>query len=229
MELGELLELGHLRVLGGGRRLLGLHGGLLCGLPGRVVRFDPASGALDTLLTLDDGLPGNRNNDGYIDPAGRLWFGSMDNGEQAPTGALYRWDGRRLQQKDVGYIITNGPCISPDGRILMSVADVCGKGLQAALIASMLHTMVRATVDNGRPLVELAQRLNKHLCSYLPMHSFVTMVCVALDLGTGRDDFTQVDEANKLFAKIQRFADRAVADLPSHRALIQQFNAAAAR
>ena len=31
MELGELLELGHLRVFGGGRRLLGLHGGLLCG------------------------------------------------------------------------------------------------------------------------------------------------------------------------------------------------------
>ena len=51
----------------------------------------------------------------------------------------------------------------------------------------------------------------------------------ATDLGAGRDDFTQVEEANKLFAKIQRFADRAVADLPSHRALIQQFNAAATR
>ncbi|MFN3302937.1 MAG: tryptophan halogenase family protein [Roseateles sp.] len=45
------------------------------------------------------------------------------------------------------------------------------------------------------------------------------------DLGAGRDDFTQADEARKLFAKIQRFADRAVADLPSHRALIQQINA----
>ncbi|MFO0587757.1 MAG: SpoIIE family protein phosphatase [Polyangiaceae bacterium] len=73
----------------------------------------------------------------------------------------------------------------PDGRILMSVADVCGKGLQAALISSSLHTMVRATVDNGRPLVDLVTRLNRHLCSYLPMHSFVTMVCVALDLQTG--------------------------------------------
>lgn len=73
----------------------------------------------------------------------------------------------------------------PDGRILMSVADVCGKGLQAALIASSLQTMVRATVDNGRPLVDLAMRLNKHLCSYLPMDSFVTMICVALDLTTG--------------------------------------------
>jgi sigma-B regulation protein RsbU (phosphoserine phosphatase) len=73
----------------------------------------------------------------------------------------------------------------PDGRILMSVADVCGKGLQASLIASSLHTMVRATTDNGRSLVDLVERVNKHLCSYLPLHSFVTMVCVALDLSTG--------------------------------------------
>jgi tryptophan halogenase len=42
------------------------------------------------------------------------------------------------------------------------------------------------------------------------------------DLSAGRDNFTQADEAAKLFAKIQRFADRALVDLPSHRALIQQ-------
>ncbi len=47
------------------------------------------------------------------------------------------------------------------------------------------------------------------------------------DLSAGREDFPQVDEANKLFAKIQRFGDRALADLPSHRALIQQINALA--
>jgi len=45
------------------------------------------------------------------------------------------------------------------------------------------------------------------------------------DLGPGRADFTQGDEAQRLFAKIQRFADRAVQDLPSHRSLIQQINA----
>ena len=49
------------------------------------------------------------------------------------------------------------------------------------------------------------------------------------DLGPGRDDFPQVADADKLFAKIQRFADRALVDLPSHRALIQQINAAASR
>ena len=47
------------------------------------------------------------------------------------------------------------------------------------------------------------------------------------DLSAGRDDFPQTEEANRLFAKIQRFGDRALADLPSHRALIQQINALA--
>jgi tryptophan 7-halogenase len=45
------------------------------------------------------------------------------------------------------------------------------------------------------------------------------------NLSAGRADFTQVAEADKLFAKIQRFADRALVDLPSHRSLIQQINA----
>jgi 2-polyprenyl-6-methoxyphenol hydroxylase-like FAD-dependent oxidoreductase len=47
----------------------------------------------------------------------------------------------------------------------------------------------------------------------------------ATDLSAGRADFTQEAEAKKLFAKIQRFADRALVDLPSHRSLIQQINA----
>jgi tryptophan halogenase len=49
------------------------------------------------------------------------------------------------------------------------------------------------------------------------------------DLGAGRDDFPQVEEAQRLFAKIRRFADRAVVDLPSHRALVEQINAQASR
>ena len=49
------------------------------------------------------------------------------------------------------------------------------------------------------------------------------------DLSSGRDDFPQVDEAEKLFAKIRRFSERALVDLPSHRALVQQINMAAER
>ncbi len=73
----------------------------------------------------------------------------------------------------------------PDGRVLFTVADVCGKGLQAALVTSSLHTMVRASVDVQPSLPALIERVNRHLCDWLPPHSFVTMVVVAIDPATG--------------------------------------------
>lgn len=80
--------------------------------------FDPASGLFTLLRTVEPGLPTNRLNDGAVDPRGRLWFGSMDDGEAAPSGRLYRLDRDGLAPMDSGYVITNGPAFSPDGRIL---------------------------------------------------------------------------------------------------------------
>jgi sugar lactone lactonase YvrE len=90
-------------------------GDFICGLPGKLARFT-ASGNFDTVLDIEAHAPGNRCNDGYVDAAGRLWFGTMDNGETAPSGTLYRLDARGLQAMDDGIIITNGPCHSPDGK-----------------------------------------------------------------------------------------------------------------
>lgn len=73
----------------------------------------------------------------------------------------------------------------PDGRILLAIADVCGKGMQAALVASSVHTFVRATVDVGLSLTEMLSRINRYMCRYLPDHVFITMLCIAADLATG--------------------------------------------
>ena len=45
------------------------------------------------------------------------------------------------------------------------------------------------------------------------------------DLSGGRADFPNVRAAEKLFQKIRAFGERATADLPTHRALIEQINA----
>jgi sugar lactone lactonase YvrE len=64
-------------------------------------------------------IPGNRFNDGKLDPRGRFWAGTMDDGETEPSGALYRLDpDLGWRQLDAGYVITNGPAFSPDGRTL---------------------------------------------------------------------------------------------------------------
>ena len=68
----------------------------------------------------------------------------------------------------------------PDGRVLVAVADVCGKGLRAALTTSCVHTMVHAAARAGTPLPELMWRLNDHLCETLAEHHFVTMLALAV-------------------------------------------------
>lgn len=92
-------------------------GDFVCGLPGQLMRFSFDSGALDLMHEVETDLPGNRLNDGYIDRHGALWFGSMDNAEVRPSGSLYRVQRKGLpRRKDKGYVITNGPACSPDGR-----------------------------------------------------------------------------------------------------------------
>lgn len=94
-------------------------GGWLAGLKSGLHRFDPASGDFSRMAEVEPDRPDNRLNDGCVDRSGRLWFGSMHDGESDPTGRLYRLDaGGRLSVHDDGYVITNGPAFSPDGRAL---------------------------------------------------------------------------------------------------------------
>jgi D-xylonolactonase len=94
-------------------------GSLVCAMEDGLYRLDEASGAFTLLRKIEDDLPGNRFNDGYVDAGGNLWFGSMDDAQAQATGALYRLDRHgALSCADQGYIITNGPAISPDGKTL---------------------------------------------------------------------------------------------------------------
>jgi sigma-B regulation protein RsbU (phosphoserine phosphatase) len=99
----------------------------------------------------------------------------------------------------------------PDGRILLAVADVCGKGLQAALVASSLQTLVRATADQGVPLTELMERLNRHLCKSLPASSFATMLCLAVDVSSGQVEYCCAGHPSAIAVSadgsIRRFAE----------------------
>lgn len=96
-------------------------GGFICGLKTGLYHFEPSAGTFELVARVDAGIAGNRLNDGYVDAAGRLWFGTMDDNAREPTGSLYRYSGRQLERMDPGYVITNGPAMSPDARILYHV------------------------------------------------------------------------------------------------------------
>ena len=50
----------------------------------------------------------------------------------------------------------------PDGSLLIAVADVAGKGLASAMMASSFRSAFRAMAVTGMPLAELATRMNQH-------------------------------------------------------------------
>jgi xylono-1,5-lactonase len=94
------------------------NGHFLAGAKSGLYDFDPAGGSFTFLRAVEADRPGNRLNDGAVDAGGRLWFGSMDDAEENPTGRLYRLDRGGLAIMDSDYVITNGPAFSPDGRVL---------------------------------------------------------------------------------------------------------------
>jgi xylono-1,5-lactonase len=96
-------------------------GGMICGLRSGLFHFQPDTGKFDLIERVDADHPANRLNDGCVDAGGRLWFGTMDDDQRAPTGSLYRLAQGRLRRMDAGYVITNGPALSPDGRVLYHV------------------------------------------------------------------------------------------------------------
>lgn len=131
-------------------------GGFVAGLRTGLARFDPADGSFTAIVDPEPDLPGNRLNDATVDPSGRLWFGTMDDGEAAATGAIYRLgaDGRCVASSPL-IAITNGPAVSPDGRTLYHVDTVggvifaCGLGQDGSL--SNQREFVRIPNVEGHP------------------------------------------------------------------------------
>jgi D-xylonolactonase len=104
-------------------------GGFVAGLQTGLARFDERDGSFTAISAPGPDLPTNRLNDATVDPQGRLWFGSMDDGESDLTGAIYRLgsDGTCINTTD-HVAITNGPAISPDGKTLYHVDTLVGEG-----------------------------------------------------------------------------------------------------
>jgi sugar lactone lactonase YvrE len=126
-------------------------GGWIAGLKTGLHRFDPQGGRFDLMTAVEDASLDNRLNDGFADAQGRLWFGSMHDGESEETGALYRLDADGLKRCDAGYCITNGPAMSPDGRTLYHT-DTLKKLIYAFDVAGngeLSGRRVFATIEDG--------------------------------------------------------------------------------
>jgi len=100
--------------------------GWVAGLKTGLHSFNPDTGNFSLLHVVEPHTPNNRLNDGFVDSEGFLWFGSMDDHEEDPSGALYQLGDEGCVRRDPGYVVSNGPAESPDGRLLYHTDTLSG-------------------------------------------------------------------------------------------------------
>ena len=83
-----------------------------------IYRLELSTDTREILTPLETDKPGNRSNDGRVDPAGGFWIGTMSlsNPGSTASGALYQVRGGEVTTLLSGLNIPNATCFSPDGR-----------------------------------------------------------------------------------------------------------------
>ena len=72
-----------------------------------------------------------------------------------------------------------------DGRLVVTVGDVAGKGSPAALLMALLLAMLRTLVDEKLEPAELVARLNVQVSRHAPGTRFITLFYAVFDPRTG--------------------------------------------
>jgi sugar lactone lactonase YvrE len=114
--------------------------------------FRIGTGELTFLADPEADRPSCRFNDGSVDPAGRFWTGSLEDGETRPVGRLYRLDedGGHLTA-DEGFYCSNGIDWSPDGRWMYFVDS------RADVIHRYAFDVASGTVSGREVFVDTSQ------------------------------------------------------------------------
>jgi phosphoserine phosphatase RsbU/P len=73
-----------------------------------------------------------------------------------------------------------------DGRVVVTLGDVAGKGSPAALLMALLLAAMRTLVEERLAPPELVARLNIQICRHSPASRFITLVYALYDPTSGR-------------------------------------------
>lgn len=76
-----------------------------------------------------------------------------------------------------------------DNHLAVTIADVSGKGIPAALFMMTAKTMLRNMIESGMPIEEAMTSANERLCENNDANMFVTVWAAIIDLKTGLMEF----------------------------------------
>jgi sigma-B regulation protein RsbU (phosphoserine phosphatase) len=106
-----------------------------------------------------------------------------------PVVPGYEIAGKNIPSKSVGGDYYD--CIPlPDGRFVLVIADVTGKGVPAALLVSTLHAYLSAYFESSKTLPELMGKLDKALYNASTDDKFVTALIAILTPLTGELEYS---------------------------------------
>lgn len=129
--------------------------GFVVGLKSGLHRFSPVLGGFQPLIQVEDPALDNRPNDATVDARQRLWFGTMHDAETDKTGSLYRMDATGVARMDKDICITNGPCVSPDGKTFYHTDTlekvIWAYDLSEEGLLSNKRAFVRLSIDDVYP------------------------------------------------------------------------------
>jgi phosphoserine phosphatase RsbU/P len=95
-----------------------------------------------------------------------------------------------------------------DGRLMIAVGDVAGKGSPAALLMALLLAMMRTLIDERLEPADLIARLNVQVCRQSPGNRFITIFYGVLNLPTGEMTYVNAGHTLPLLLRAGRDVER---------------------
>ena len=100
-----------------------------------------------------------------------------------------------------------------DGRIVLALGDVSGKGSPAALLMALLLAMLRTLADEGLETARLVERLNAQVIRHSPPSRFITLFYGVYDPASGALQFVNAGHLPPLLrrrdGRFERIGDAA--------------------
>jgi len=106
-----------------------------------------------------------------------------------------------------------------DGRLVLAIGDVAGKGSPAALLMALLLAMLRTLVDEGLETGRLIERLNVQVGKHSPASRFITFFFGLYDPATGVLQFVNAGHLPPLIRRADGRFDRITGETGSGLAL----------
>ena len=102
-----------------------------------------------------------------------------------------------------------------DGRVIITIGDVAGKGSPAALLMALLLAVLRTLVDENLEPCALVARLNTQICRHSPGSRFITLFYGIYTPGTGELTYVNAGQNPPLLRRtdgtIERLAGTGIA------------------